>query len=97
VVDQNPDLAARFVRASLRGWQYALEHPDEAAEIIARWNTENSIEFQQMSLRAIIPLVDTGQVPIGWIDADRWQKGIGAAYTEEQPGYTMQFVEAAQE
>lgn len=31
---QNPDLVSRFVRASLRGWQYAVEHPDEAAEIV---------------------------------------------------------------
>jgi NitT/TauT family transport system substrate-binding protein len=28
------DKMARFVRASMRGWDYALAHPDEAAEIV---------------------------------------------------------------
>ncbi len=28
------DKMARFVKASMKGWQYAKEHPDEAAEIV---------------------------------------------------------------
>jgi NitT/TauT family transport system substrate-binding protein len=28
------DRLARFVRASMKGWEYAREHPDEAAEIV---------------------------------------------------------------
>ncbi|PWE32842.1 nitrate ABC transporter substrate-binding protein [Maritimibacter sp. 55A14] len=28
------DRMARFVRASMKGWEYAAEHPDEAAEIV---------------------------------------------------------------
>jgi NitT/TauT family transport system substrate-binding protein len=30
---ENPDLVKKFVRASLRGWQYTFQHPDEAAKI----------------------------------------------------------------
>jgi NitT/TauT family transport system substrate-binding protein len=30
---KNPDLVKKFVRAALRGWQYALAHPQEAAQI----------------------------------------------------------------
>lgn len=48
-------------------------------------------------MQALIPLVDTGYVPIGWIDAERWQTAMGAAYDPEWPGYTMEFVQAAQE
>jgi len=95
-LDQNSDLVARFVRASLRGYQYALEHPDEAAAIIVEWQPQNSLEFHQMAIRALIPLVDTVQAPIGWIDAERWQQGMGTASTQEHPGYTMDFVEEAQ-
>ena len=32
----NPDLAAACVKASLEGWQYAFEHPDEALDIVIR-------------------------------------------------------------
>src|SRR3546814_2124528 len=28
------DKMARFVKASLQGWEYAREHPDEAADIV---------------------------------------------------------------
>ena len=92
-LEQNPDLVGRFARASLRGWQYAVEYSDEAAEIIAEWQPDNSLEFHRMAMRALVPLVDAPQAPIGWIDAERWQLGMGTVYTPEQPGYTMQFVE----
>ena len=35
---QNPDLCTRMVRASLKGWQYAIEHPDEAAAIVLKYD-----------------------------------------------------------
>ncbi|KAA2235032.1 ABC transporter substrate-binding protein [Salinarimonas soli] len=50
LVADNPDLARRFRDASLRGWQYALEHRREIAERIAR------------DLPRIRPLVD----PLGY-------------------------------
>lgn len=37
-VEQDPDLCVRMVRASLRGWQYAIEHPEEAADIILKYD-----------------------------------------------------------
>jgi ABC-type nitrate/sulfonate/bicarbonate transport system substrate-binding protein len=96
-LDQNPNLVARFVRASLRGWQYTVEHPDEAAEVIAQWQPGESLEFHQMAMRALVPLIDMGQVPIGWIDAERWRIAMGTAYDPERPGYTMQFVQAVEQ
>lgn len=31
---QNPETVVKFVRASLRGWQYVFNHPEEALEIV---------------------------------------------------------------
>lgn len=31
LLNSNPDKAVRFLRASLRGWEWAVEHPEEAA------------------------------------------------------------------
>ena len=90
---RNPDLVGRFVRASRRGWQYAVEHPDDAAEIITQWQPDPGLEFHQIGMRALVPLINTGHVPIGWIDAQRWQIALGEDYDPEQPGYTMEFVE----
>lgn len=80
------------VGASLRGWRYAIEHPVEAAEIIVKWQPDNSLEFHTLAMQALIPLVATGRVPIGTIEADRWQRVFGEVSIPEQPGYTMQFV-----
>jgi ABC-type nitrate/sulfonate/bicarbonate transport system substrate-binding protein len=90
-ISQKPDLVKRFVQASYDGWRYALEHQDEAAQILDAWAPENGLEFQQLAAHAVAPLVDTPQVPVGWIDVARWQQLMGDAFTVDRPGYTMQF------
>lgn len=90
-VSRSPDLVARFVKATYEGWRYALEHPDEAAEVLDSWAPTNGLEFQKKAVRAVAPLVDTPQVPVGWIDGARWQQLVGAGFDPENPGFTMRF------
>lgn len=35
--NQNPERCCAFVRASMEGWQYAFEHPDEALNIVLKY------------------------------------------------------------
>jgi NitT/TauT family transport system substrate-binding protein len=35
--EKNPDRVCRFVRASLEGWQYAFDHPEEALDIVMKY------------------------------------------------------------
>ena len=88
---KDPDLVRRFVQASQRGWRYAVEHPDEAAAVLLKWAPDAGLDFQRAAVRAVGPLVDTPQAPIGWIDAQRWQALMGAAFDPADPGYTMRF------
>ena len=90
-IKDDPDLVQRFVRASQQGWRYAVEHPDEAAQILLKWAPDPGLEFQKLAVHAVGPLVDTPQAPIGWIDAERWQRLMGAGYDPERPGFTMSF------
>ena len=90
-LDSSPQMVEAFVAASVQGWRYAIEHPDEAAEILTDWAPDTTPAFQKLAVRAVAPLVDTPQVPIGWIDAGRWRQMMGEVYTPDQPGYTMQF------
>ncbi len=92
-VAQKPDMVGRFVRASQQGFKYALEHPDEAAQIMTKWETKEGLDYQKLAVRALIPLVDTPQAEIGWIDAKRWEQLMGASYKADRPGYTMQFLQ----
>jgi hypothetical protein len=90
-ITDSPDLVRRFVRACYEGWRYALEHQDEAAETLDALASENGPEFQRLSVRAVTPLVDTPQAPVGWIDAARWQQLMGETFDPDRPGYTMEF------
>jgi len=40
---KDPALADAFVKASLEGWRYAFDHPDEALEIVLKYMKEASI------------------------------------------------------
>ena len=86
---QDPALAERFVRASLRGWEYTIQNPEEAAEIMTTWNDQHDLDFYQAAIHELVPLVDTGQVPIGWIDGARWQRELSAqgATPDEAAGH----------
>ncbi len=90
-IDTSPDMVRAFVKASEDGWRYAIENPDEAAQILTTWAEDTSVDFQKLAVRAVAPLVDTPQVPIGWIDALRWQQMMGPSYDSARPGFTMQF------
>ncbi|MFH0916243.1 MAG: ABC transporter substrate-binding protein [bacterium] len=90
-VADEPEMLKRFVQACYQGWRYALEHPDEAAGILAIWAPDNSLDFHKLAVRAVAPLVDTPQVPVGWIDSAHWQQLMGEAFDPSRPGYTMQF------
>jgi NitT/TauT family transport system substrate-binding protein len=84
-LDKNRDITARFMRATLRGWQYAIQNPDEAARLMTNWQKDangKDLKFQQFALNGLIPLVDTGQVPIGWIDLERWKNTTVKANNE---------------
>lgn len=90
-VRNRSDVVGAFVRASQRGWRYAVEHPDEAAAILLDWAPDPGLEFQKAAVRAVGPLVDAPGAPIGWVDEERWRMLIGSGYRPEHPGYTMRF------
>ncbi len=90
-IANEPDAVKRFVHASDAGWRYAVEHPEEAAKVLTEWAPGNSRAFQDLAVRAVSPLVDTPQVPVGWIDSARWQQLMGDAWNAERPGFTMVF------
>ncbi len=94
-IKSDPQLVRSFVRASQEGWRYAVEHPDEAAQILLTWAPKPGLALQKLAVRAVAPLVDTPQAAIGWIDEARWRQLMGSAYDPARPGYTMTFATPA--
>ena len=71
-VQQNPELVERFLRATLKGWRYAIENAAEAVEMTLQYDATLSRERQARMMAAQTPLVHTGDVNIGWMDRRVW-------------------------
>jgi ABC-type nitrate/sulfonate/bicarbonate transport system substrate-binding protein len=95
LLKSNPGLVERFVRATLRGWQEAVAQIDYTAEVLTKWQSGQDKVYYREAWLATVPLVDTGQVPIGWIDESRWKReaeAAGKVYDPSHPGFTTQFI-----
>jgi NitT/TauT family transport system substrate-binding protein len=55
------DKMVRFVRASMKGWHYAVEHPDEAAEITTDAGAQDE-HHQQYMAGEVAKLIGTGKL-----------------------------------
>ena len=72
---QHPERAALFRAATLKGWAYALEHPEETVDVIlARYNTQHkSREHLLFEARAIHRLMEPEVIPVGLSNEARWK------------------------
>jgi ABC-type nitrate/sulfonate/bicarbonate transport system substrate-binding protein len=68
----NPDLIVRFLRATMKGYQYAIENPDEVAGFAIKNDSALDLAYQQQVMKAQIPFINTGDAPIGSMDDDVW-------------------------
>ena len=50
MVNENPEVVERFVRASLKGWQYALQHRIKVADRISREFPRHTILYKNTAL-----------------------------------------------
>jgi NitT/TauT family transport system substrate-binding protein len=76
--DKSPDLCIRMLRASLRGWQYAIEHPEEAADIVLKYDKSGvqTRQHQLSMMKEISKLVQAAGRPLGQTDSAAVQRMI---------------------
>ncbi len=69
---ENPQRVAAFRQASLRGWNYALEHPDEIIELIlSRYAAQKSREHLKFEAAETAKLIRKDVVAVGHINPGR--------------------------
>lgn len=74
-IDAHPETVRDFVEASVRGWQYAMAHPEEVAALIAtRYDTPKSLPHLLFEASAMQPLVNAGVVEVGYFNPGRWER-----------------------
>jgi NitT/TauT family transport system substrate-binding protein len=72
------DKLARFLEASIRGWEYAAEHPDEAADIVLE-NDETGAQtekHQRRMMGEINKLVGSGDQGVGYLDPADYERTV---------------------
>ena len=100
LIDANPDLVTRFLRASLKGWTYAVENPTEIGKMVAAYDPDADPSQEAAKMEASLPLVHTGEDHIGWMKLEVWagmehtlrQQGILDGAVELDRVYTMEFL-----
>ena len=104
--EENPELCVRMLRASLRGWQYAIDHPEEAADIVLKYDQSGvqTRDHQLSMMREIAKLVKVNIRPVGYTDRADVRRTIDTLYsyqvltTQMDPDsvFTNEFWEQAQ-
>ena len=71
---QDPDLVGRFMRATLAGYEWAADHPDEAAQILIAAGDFPNPDLVHGSMKAITEggYLRDGDTPVGSIDPERF-------------------------
>jgi len=70
---QFPDRASRFRSASLKGWKYAMENPEEIIQLIyQRYSQRHTIEHLQFEADKMEQLLQPNLVEPGYMHLGRW-------------------------
>jgi NitT/TauT family transport system substrate-binding protein len=101
LIARDPDLVLRFVRATLKGWTYAVEHPDAIGAMVAKYNPDADRDLEIARMTASIPLVNTGEDFVGWMKPEIWsgmeqtlrEQGLLDAPLDVAQAYTLDFLE----
>ncbi|WP_320034664.1 ABC transporter substrate-binding protein [Halarcobacter sp.] len=73
-VINHPDRVNRFKEATLRGWEYALDHKEEIIQLIhKKYNSSKSLEHLRYEAKIVNNMIDRDSYPIGLIDRGRVQ------------------------
>jgi len=81
-LSQHPQRVSAFREASLRGWNYAMAHPEEIVDLIlAKYSQQHPRKFFLYEAQQMIPLLRTDLIEIGYMNPGRWRH-IADTYAE---------------
>lgn len=74
MVQSHPEIVRAFHKASLEGWEYAMDNSDEIIELIQqKYNAEKSLEHLRFEADTMEELILPQFVQIGHINPGRWK------------------------
>ncbi len=79
MIEKHPDKVKKFLKASLKGWNYAIENPEKSVSQLIEINPTLKYEHQLGYLKGSIPLIMTDE-KIGVSDSKIWENMIDNLY-----------------
>ena len=97
---EQPETAKAFLAAVSKGYEYAIDNPEEAAEILVNANPEIDSALAQASQKYLTDQYQAGADQWGVIDADRWnrfyefinEKGLAEDTIPENAGFSNDYL-----
>src|SRR3569623_519384 len=91
----------KFVQASMKGWQYAIDHPDEAAQIVINNDASGAqtLAHQKYMMTEVGKLIDTKYWALNQSAYDRTEQALldqKIIKTKPSGAYTHDITDAAQ-
>lgn len=70
----HPERTQAFRAASLRGWKYAVEHPEEMADLIlAKYSQRHTRDYFLFEAKQTIALIHPELIEVGYMNVGRWR------------------------
>ncbi|MCK7613913.1 ABC transporter substrate-binding protein [Roseibium sp. CAU 1639] len=88
------DKLARFVKASMKGWAYTAEHPEEAAEIVLE-NDATGAQTEKHQIRMIGEIVKLVDGSDGKLDMDAYDRTVKSLLSGGSAPVITKFPEGA--
>ena len=100
-ITANPELVRRFLRATLKGWTYAIENPEMVGSLIVKYKPDADPDLESAKMTASLPLVNTGEDQIGWMEPVIWEEMMQTLLEQEvltapidiTEVYTLQYIQ----
>ncbi len=84
-VDNHPDRVRKFRNASIKGWKYALDHPEEIINIIqSKYQSIKTAEYLLRESEQIRKLINPEFIEVGHSNRERW---LGIVEILSQQGF----------
>jgi NitT/TauT family transport system substrate-binding protein len=76
---KHPDVIAKVLAGSAKGWGWAADHPEEAVDSVLKYSKDLKRDFELRQLKLILPFVfteATKEKGWGWMEPAVWQEAI---------------------
>jgi NitT/TauT family transport system substrate-binding protein len=101
-IKSNPEMVSKFVKATLKGVDYMVKHPNEALESLLKRNQKLNKELSLKRLKKYIEVTSNGNnYPLGYMDENMFKEAYTRLVEEKvikqefdiQKAFTIQFIE----